>query len=76
VIITAGRLAGQLCWSEPWTGFSARTGDTSAFIRQAPAGAGLLIEITAKTAAEHDALTITLDGRTLHPATPAGGQRA
>ena len=21
-----GRLAGQLCWSEPWTGFSARTG--------------------------------------------------
>jgi hypothetical protein len=22
----AGRLAGQLCWSEPWTGFSARTG--------------------------------------------------
>jgi len=27
VIITAGRLAGQLCWSEPWTGFSARTGE-------------------------------------------------
>ena len=26
MIITAGRLAGQLCWSEPWTGFSARTG--------------------------------------------------
>src|ERR1035438_4223207 len=24
-IITAGRLAGQLCWSEPWTRFSART---------------------------------------------------
>ncbi len=24
MIITAGRLAGQLCWSEPWTGFSAR----------------------------------------------------
>ena len=26
MIITARRLAGQLCWSEPWTGFSARTG--------------------------------------------------
>ena len=25
MIITAGRLAGQLCWSEPWTRFSART---------------------------------------------------
>jgi hypothetical protein len=25
VIITAGRLGEQLCWSEPWTGFSART---------------------------------------------------
>jgi len=25
VIITAGRLGEQLCWSEPWTEFSART---------------------------------------------------
>jgi hypothetical protein len=25
VIITAGRLGEQLCWSEPWTGFSSRT---------------------------------------------------
>jgi hypothetical protein len=46
--------------------------DTSVFIRQEPAGPGLLIEITAKTAAEHDALTVTLDGRTLHPAVPGG----
>jgi hypothetical protein len=26
VIITAGAPGGQLCWSEPWMGFSARTG--------------------------------------------------
>ena len=26
MIITAGRLREQLCWSEPWTRFSARTG--------------------------------------------------
>jgi hypothetical protein len=26
VIITARRPEAQLCWSEPWTGFSARTG--------------------------------------------------
>jgi hypothetical protein len=26
VIITAGRREAQLCWSERWTGFSARTG--------------------------------------------------
>ena len=25
MIITAGRLAGQPCWSKPWTTFSART---------------------------------------------------
>ena len=37
-----------------------------------PPGAGLLIEICTKIAAEHDALTITLDGHTLHPTHPAG----
>jgi hypothetical protein len=42
------------------------------FIRQAPTGAGLLIEICTKTAAEHDALTITPDGHTLHTTHPAG----
>ena len=42
-------------------------------VRQAPAGPGLLVEICTKTAAEHDALTVTLDGLTLHPpASPAG----
>jgi hypothetical protein len=47
-------------------------GDTSVFIRQALIGIGLLIEICTKTAAEHDALTVTLDGHTLHPVHPAG----
>jgi hypothetical protein len=59
-----------------WPVACAQAGDTSVFIRQAPAGTGLLIEITTKTAAEHDALTVTFDGRTLHPASPASGQRA
>ena len=27
MIITAGPPGEQLCWSEPWTGFSARTGE-------------------------------------------------
>ena len=53
----------------------ADAGDTSVFVRQAPAGTGLLIEICTKTAAEHDALTVTLDGRALHPPRP-GGQAA
>ena len=35
-----------------------------------PAGPGLLIEICTKTDAEHDALTVTLDGLTLHPPQP------
>ena len=47
-------------------------GDTSVFIRQAPTGIGLLIEICTKPTAEHDALTVTLDGHTLHPIRPAG----
>ncbi len=42
-------------------------GDTSVFTRQAPGGAGLLIEICTKSAAEHGALTVTLDGEVLHP---------
>ena len=46
-------------------------GDTAVFVRQAPAGAGLVIEICTKTDAEHDALAVTLDGRPLHPGGPA-----
>src|ERR1700730_6440738 len=59
-----------------WPVARADAGDTSVVIRQAPAGAGLLIEITPTPAAEHDALRVTLDGRTLHPAHPAGGDVA
>ena len=42
-------------------------GDTSVFVRQAPAGPGLVIEICTKTDAEQAALTVLLDGRALHP---------
>jgi hypothetical protein len=45
-----------------WPVACAQAGDTSVFIRQAPAGTGLLIEIYAKTDAERDALAVTLDG--------------
>ena len=55
-----------------WPVACAQAGDTSVYIRQAPTGPGLLIEICTKSAAEHDALTVTLDGHTLHPARPAG----
>jgi hypothetical protein len=44
-------------------------GDTTVYVRQASAGTGLLVEIHTKTAAEHDALAVTLDGTPLHPAT-------
>jgi hypothetical protein len=50
-----------------WPVACAQSGDASVFIRQAPAGRGLLVEICTKSAAEHDALTVTLDGVTLHP---------
>jgi hypothetical protein len=59
-----------------WPVACADAGDTSVFVRQAPSGTGLLIEICTKTDAEHDALTVTLDGRTLHPAHPARGYPA
>ena len=42
-------------------------GDTSVFVRQAPAGPGLVIEICTKTDTEQGALTVLLDGRALHP---------
>ncbi len=56
-----------------WPVARAQAGDTSMVIRQAPASTGLLIEICTNAAAEYDALTVMLDGRTLHPARPAGG---
>ena len=45
-------------------------GDTTVFVRQAPAGAGLVVEICTKTDAEQAALAVLLDGRALHPAGP------
>ena len=45
-------------------------GDTAVYVRQAPAGMGLAVEICTKTDAEHGALTVTLDGRPLHPDRP------
>ena len=59
-----------------WPVACAQAGDTSVYIRQAPAGPGLLIEICTKTAAEHDTLTVTLDGHALHPARPRRGDPA
>jgi hypothetical protein len=58
-----------------WPVACVQAGDTSVFIRQAPAGLGLLIEACTRTPAEHDSLTITLDGRPLHPI-GAGGDTA
>ena len=48
-------------------------GDTTVYVRQAPAGTGLLIEICTKTAADHDTLTVTLDGQPLYPPRPPAG---
>jgi hypothetical protein len=55
-----------------WPVACVQADDTSVFIRQDPAGPGLLIEICTKSAAEHDALTVTLDGHPLHPTRTAG----
>ncbi len=51
-------------------------GDINVYVRQAPAGTGLLIEICTQTDAEHSALTVTLDGTLLRPAGPDDGQPA
>lgn len=59
-----------------WPVACAQAGDTSVYIRQAPTGPGLLIEICTKSADEHDALTVTLDGHTLHPSTRPTGALA
>ena len=45
--------------------------DTTVTVRQDPARAGLLIQITTRTPVERDQLSVTLDGRPLyHPSTP------
>ncbi len=50
--------------------------DTTVTVRQDPAGAGLLVEVTTCTAPERDALTVSLDGRCLHHPSPPGGNAA
>ena len=47
-------------------------GDASVFVRQVPEGTGLLVEICTKTAAEHAALTVTIDGTPLRSPHPEG----
>ena len=51
-------------------------GDTSVYVRQAPTGTGLLIEINTGTDAERSTLTVTLDGALLRPVGPDDGQPA
>ena len=50
--------------------------DTTVTVRQDPAGTGLLVEVTTRTAAEREALTVTVDGRCLHHPCPPGGNAA
>jgi len=49
-------------------------GDTNVYVRQDPAGEGLLIEICTETDAEASSLTVTLDCALLRPADPGGSQ--
>ena len=55
-----------------WPVACAQSGDTAVYVRQEPAGTGLRVEITTETDAEVRALTVTLDGATLHPSTRIG----
>ncbi|MGH3220870.1 MAG: hypothetical protein ACRDPY_19605 [Streptosporangiaceae bacterium] len=48
------------------------SGDVSVLVRQATNSTGLLVEICTQTAAEHAALTVTLDGTPLHAPHPVG----
>jgi hypothetical protein len=54
-----------------WPVACAQADDISVFIRQAPAAAGLLVEICTKNDTERDGLTVTLDGHALYPAHPS-----
>ena len=51
-------------------------GDTTVIVRQDPASHGLLIAITTRAPAERDQLTVTLDDRCLHRASPPGDPAA
>lgn len=50
--------------------------DTTVTVRQDPTGAGLLIEITTRTPAERDGLTVTVDGCRRHDPNPPGSPAA
>jgi hypothetical protein len=49
-------------------------GDTNVYVRQDPAGTGLLIEICTESDAERSSLAVTLDGTLLDPAGPDDSQ--
>jgi hypothetical protein len=49
-------------------------GDTNVYVRQDPAGTGLLIEICTESDAERSSLAVTLDGTLLGPAGPDDNQ--
>lgn len=49
-------------------------GDTNVYVRQDPAGTGLLIEICTESDAERSSLAVTLDGTLLGPAGPDDSQ--
>jgi hypothetical protein len=53
-----------------WPVACVSAGDTNVYIRQAPTGTGLLIEIYTETDAEASSLTVTLDGALLCPEGP------
>lgn len=55
-----------------WPVACTHAGDTTVAVRQDPTGPGLLVEITTETAAEAAALTLVLDGTTVHPAAQPG----
>jgi hypothetical protein len=59
-----------------WPVARVQAGDTTVTVRQDPAGPGLLVKITTRTAAERDGLTVSLNGRRLHRAQSPGGHTA
>jgi hypothetical protein len=55
-----------------WPVARVESGGTAVCVRQEPAGPGLRVEITTATDAEAHALTVTLDGTTVHPSIQPG----
>jgi AcrR family transcriptional regulator len=61
VIITAGRLGTQLCWSEPWTEFSARTVGRITLYGHFKTRAELVDAVLARTIKHADAILDATD---------------